>query len=129
MCLKLSSYFLYGSSLGFSSAGFEHQLCFHLHAFVKLKYTLAQVSSLQMDKSQPFSFSLQGSWLNPGLFLLPISLCSLANSFAIFLETARPKTSQLWVHRSFMWRQNDTFCLVFMPLLTHPILPWLFFFS
>lgn len=93
ICLKLPSSLLYGS-LRFSSAGFEQQFCFHVHAFVNLKYTLSQVSSLQIDTSQSFTLSLQGSWLIPRLFLLPFSLCSFTNSFAILLEKGKPKTSQ-----------------------------------
>lgn len=52
------------------------------------------MSSLQIVKSQPFALSLQGSWLIPGLFWLPFSLCSFANSSAIILEIGRSKTSQ-----------------------------------
>lgn len=129
ICLKLPSYLLYGAFLSFSSAGFEQQFCFHLHAFANLKYTLPQVSSLQMNKSQPFALSLQGSCLIPGLFLLPFSLCSFANSFAILLEMGSPNTSQpsSCECTRVLCGGKMTPSLVHKPLLTHPILPWGFF--
>lgn len=120
------------ASLHFSVAGFgEQQFClhliYHLHDFVNFNHILPQMS-LCIDKSQSFALSWQGRWLILGLFSLPFSLISLQTPLCPSGdgEAWNVPALQFWVHQSFIWRQNDTFCLVFMPVLICSIFCWFF---